>query len=138
MSEFEVGEGIVEITPPVGIELAGFHKAPGSERRITAVRQPTSARALVLRSGRSQAAIISLELIGVSRPFAQSVQKLAARKTGIPTSNIRLCATHSHSTPSLRFLRQWGAVSDPYRDFVSEKIVQAVELASRDLAPADM
>jgi hypothetical protein len=83
-------------------------------------------------------AIVSLEVIGVSRSFAQRVQKLVARKTGIPAANIRLCATHSHSTPALLFLRQWGAVSEKYRDFVAAKIVQAVELAKQDLAPADM
>jgi len=135
---FTVGEGVVEITPPLGIEMAGFHKPPGRERRITDIRQPTFGRALVLRLGRTQAAIVSLEVIGVSRAFAQRVQKWVARKTGIPAANIRLCATHSHSTPALLFLRQWGAVSETYRDFVAGKIVQAVELAKRDLAPADM
>jgi hypothetical protein len=140
MSEnvFSVGEGVVEITPPLGIEMAGFHKPPGQERRITGIRQPTFARALVLRFGRTQVAIVSLDLIGVSHAFAQRVQKLVARKTGIPAANIRLCATHSHSTPALLFLRQWGAVSEKYRDFVAGKIVQAVKLAKQDLAPADM
>ncbi len=135
---FQVGEGVVEITPPLGIEMAGFHKPPGKERRITGIRQPTFVRALVLRLGRTQVAIVSLDLIGVSRAFAQRAQKLVARKTGIPSANIRLCATHSHSTPALLFLRQWGALSDTYRDFVAGKIVQAVELAKKDLAPADM
>src|SRR5206468_3492849 len=112
MSEniFEAGEGVVEITPPLGIEMAGFHKAPGSERRITGIRQPTFARALLLRLGRTQVAIVSLEVIGVSRAFTQQAQKLVARKTGIPATNIRLCATHSHSTPALCFMRQWGTM----------------------------
>ena len=30
--------------PPLGIELAGFHKPPGRERRITGIRQPASRR----------------------------------------------------------------------------------------------
>src|SRR6185295_18700087 len=134
MSEniFEVGEGVVEITPPLGIEMAGFHKPPGQERRITGIRQPTFARALLLRLGRTQAVIVSLELIGVSRSFAQRVQKQIARKTGIPATNIRLCATHSHSTPTLLFMRQWGAESVAYRELVLNKIVEAVELAKRD------
>ena len=134
---FQVGEGVVEITPPLGIEMAGFHKPPGNERRITGIRQPTFARALLMRLGRTQVVIVSLEVIGVSRAFAQRVQKLVSRKTGISASNIRLCATHSHSTPALLFLRQWGAESEKYRDFVAGKIAGAVELAKKDLAPAD-
>ncbi|MBI3850150.1 MAG: neutral/alkaline non-lysosomal ceramidase N-terminal domain-containing protein [Verrucomicrobia bacterium] len=139
MSEeaFQVGEGVVEITPPLGIEMAGFHKPPGKERRITGIRQPTFARALFMRLGRTQVVIVSVEVIGVSRAFAQRAQKLVARKTGVPSANIRICATHSHSTPALLFLRQWGAVSEKYRDIVAGKIVEAVELAKKDLAPAD-
>jgi hypothetical protein len=30
--ELQVGEGVAEITPPLGIELGGFHRAPGNER----------------------------------------------------------------------------------------------------------
>jgi hypothetical protein len=137
-NDFAAGEGIVEITPQLGIEMAGFHRAPGKERRIAGIRQPTCARALVLRRGKSQLAIVSLEIIGVSRAFAQRAQNIVARKTGIATAHIRICATHSHSTPSLLFMRQWGAVSELYQDFVLDKIVEAVELAKRDLAAADM
>ncbi len=134
---FVVGEGVVEITPPLGIEMAGFHKPPGNERRITGIRQPTFVRALLLRLGPTQVVIVSLELIAVSRAFTRGVQKLVARKTGIPATNIRLCATHSHSTPTPQFMRQWGAVSETYRDFVGGKIVRAIELAKHDLAPTD-
>jgi len=137
-SNLEAGEGIVEITPPLGIEMAGFHKPPGSERRINGIRQPTFARALLLRLGHTQVAIVSLEVIGVSTAFTQRVQKLAGRRIGIPGANIRLCATHSHSTPTLRFMRQWGAMSEKYWDFVAGKVVEAIELAKRDLARADM
>ena len=137
-NNLEVGEGVVEITPPLGIELAGFHRAPGKERRITGIRQPTFARVLLLRLDRTSVAIVSLEIIAVSRAFVQRTQNLVARKVGISAKNIRICATHSHSTPTLRFMRQWGALSQTYWDFVAGKIVEAVETAKRDLAPADM
>ena len=45
----EAGEGVVDTTPPLGIELGGFHRAVGNERRIAGIRRPTAARALVLR-----------------------------------------------------------------------------------------
>src|SRR2546428_11218783 len=110
----EAGEGIVDITPPLGIELAGFHKPPGKERKITGIRQRTSARALLLRVNQTQAAIVVLDVLGFSREFAKSVQRRVARQIGIPAAHVRVCATHSHSAPSLMFLRQWGAVSKEY------------------------
>jgi len=135
-NDFEAGEGVLEITPPLGIEMAGYHKAPGNERRITGIRQPTFARALVLRLGRIEVAIVSLEVIGVSCAFAQRAQKLAARKTGIPAANIHLCATHSHSTPALRFMRQWGAMFGRCIGILSPaKVVEAVELGPSETLP---
>src|SRR5437667_1923458 len=117
----EAGESIADISPPLGIELAGFHKPPGKERKITGVRQPTAARALVLRSQKSQTAIVVLDVLGFGSDFAQRVQRQVARQTGIPATQVRVCATHSHSAPSLMFLRQWGAVSKDYNQLVETR-----------------
>src|ERR1051326_1037468 len=134
----EAGEGTTDITPPLGIELAGFHKPPGKERKITGIRQATAARALVLRANKTQAAIVVVEVLGFSRDFAKRVQQQVAKLTGIAASHVRVCATHSHSAPSLMFLRQWGAASKEYNDLVEKRAAEAVALAKKDLAPADL
>ena len=59
------GKGVADITPPLGLELAGFHKPPGKERKIAAIRQPSAVRALVLTLGNTQVAILSLDTIAV-------------------------------------------------------------------------
>lgn len=133
----EAGEGIADITPPLGIELAGFHKPPGKERVITGIRQSCQARALVLRQGRTEVAIVSLDVCGFDFRLAERVRKQAARRTGISASHIVLTATHTHSAPTLRFFRQWGAVSKPYVDLVEQRSVQAIVAAKQDLALAD-
>ena len=134
----EVGEGTVDTTPPLGIEMAGFHRSPGNERRITGIRRPTAARALVLKHGEVQAAIVSLDICAVSPEFATQVQRRVAARVGIPASNVRISATHTHSMPTFRYLRQWGAISPEYMAHVQDCIVQAVELAGGDLAPAQV
>ena len=134
----EAGEGIADITPPLGIELAGFHKPPGKERKITGIRQPTSARALLLRNNKTQAAIVVLDVLGFSRAFAKRVQRRVAKEAGVAADQVRVCATHSHSAPSLMFLRQWGAVSQDYNDVVERRAAEAVAAARKDLAPADL
>src|SRR5213593_729658 len=97
----EAGEGIADITPPLGIELAGFHKPPGQERRITGIRQPASARALMLRSHKSRACLLSLEVCGVPADLVKRIQRRVAKTTGLPASNVRVCATHTHAMPTL-------------------------------------
>ncbi len=135
---FEAGEGRADITPPLGIELAGFHTPPGKGRIVTGIRQPAAARALVLRAKRTSVAIVSLDLCAGSRAFTQRVQRRVARLTGIPGGNIRLCATHTHSMPTLRFFRQWGAIAEDYLDLVEQRAAQAVVAAKQDLAQADL
>ncbi len=135
---FEAGEGIADITPPLGVELAGFHKPKGQERVVTAIRQPSSARALVMKSGHDRVAIIVLDVLGFSQDFAKRVQKRVARETSIPAANVRVCATHTHSAPSLMPLLQWGGVSKGYNDLVEQRAAEAAVLAEKDLASADM
>ena len=135
---FEVGEGVVATTPPLGIELAGFHRPPDKRRLITGIRQPTAARALVMRHGDVQAAVVSLDICGVPRDFVTRVRARVAKRIGIPAANVHVCATHTHSMPTFRFFRQWGAISQEYMTQVEGAVVQAVELAKADLTPAEL
>lgn len=137
-SSLKAGEGVTDITPPVGTELAGFHRAPGQERRSTGVRQASSARALVLSAKGTDVVIVSLDLCGVSQEFTREVQAEVSRKTSIPARNIRIAATHTHSMPTLRYFRQWGRLPREYAETVSARILEAVELARKDQAPAEL
>ncbi len=132
------GEGVVDTTPPIGIELGGFHRPPGQERRIAGIRRPTAARALVLQLGDTRAAIVSVDIATVVAEMTARVQQRVAQQLGIPAAHVRLCATHTHSMPAFCYLRQWGAVSPEYMAAVEEKIFRAVELAQADLAPATL
>src|SRR5256885_1191651 len=134
----EAGEGVSDLTPPLGVELAGFHKPIGKERRTTGVRQPCSVRALALRVGKTEAAIAVMDLLGLSQEFARKTKKRIAKKTDIPEKNIRICATHSHSAPTLVFLRQWGALSPQFEKLAEDRTLEAVVAAKNDLAPADL
>jgi hypothetical protein len=89
------GEGVADITPPLGIEMGGFHRPPGKERRIEAIRQPAAVRALVLELGGTQVAICSLDVAAIGREMADRIRREAARQTGIPEANIRVAATHT-------------------------------------------
>jgi len=134
-SMLQAGEGVVDTTPPIGIELGGFHRKPGEERRIAGIRRPTAARALVLQLGDTQAALVSIDIATVVAEMTARVQQRIASELGIPAANVRLCASHTHSMPAFCYLRQWGAVSPEYMAAVEDKIFRAVQLAQADLAP---
>jgi hypothetical protein len=134
----QVGEGIADITPPLGIELGGFHRPPGNERRVEGIRQKSFVRALVMEHQGTRVALVSLDVVGVGQAMATRTRQAVAKETTIPADNIRLCATHTHSTPGFIFLRQWGKTSPEYMATVEEQVVRAVASAVEDLAPAQV
>ena len=134
----QAGEGVADITPPLGIELAGFHKPPGQERRVKAIRQPCEVRALVLTWGPTQVAICSLDVLGLDQAMAGRIQRAAAGRTGIPAENIHVVATHDHSMPTFMKLRQWGGMSPEFMATVEQRTVEAIVAAQADLAPAEL
>jgi hypothetical protein len=134
----QAGEGVADITPPPGTELAGFHRPPGKERLSAGVRQPSSVRALVLSDGARELALVSLDVCGVSLDFCRNVQAEAGRRTRIPAANVHLTATHTHSMPTLRYFRQWGRLPKDFMDLVAGRVADAIERAERDLAPAEL
>ncbi len=135
---FEAGEGVVDVTPPLGIEMGGFHRTPGNERRIKGIRQPSAARALVLKYGNTRAAIVSLDIACLAEEVAARIQKQVTKDVGIPPQNVRICCTHTHSMPAFCYLRQWGAIPEQFMALVEERVVEAVRLASDDLGPAEL
>ncbi len=64
------------------------------------------------------------------------MQAAVERQTGIPAANVRVMATHTHSMPTLKPLRQWGAVSPEYLSKVEADTLRAVQTANDDLLPA--
>lgn len=131
-----VGAATVDATPPAGIELAGFHRAPENPRLITDTRQATATRAIVVSQGDVRAAIVVLDILAVSAGFAREFARAVERRVGIPADHVRLCATHTHSMPTFIPLRQWGGVCGDYRQRVIAEGVEAVERAWHDRAPA--
>jgi len=132
---FRVGEAHVDSTPPKQIELAGFHyKAGESPRYITDIRQETAVRALVLQKDGTQAALLSIDIAGVSPAMTARVQQAIEKKTGIPAANVRLCATHTHSMPTFAYWRQWGKTPEAYMKSVEDKCLEAVQKAQADCA----
>jgi len=82
------------------------------------------ARAIVLESGETRAALITVDAGSVPTPIWQSVTERLERELGIPTANVLLTATHTHSAGGRR--------GPEYVD----RIVESVRIAQQRLAPA--
>jgi neutral ceramidase len=82
------------------------------------------ARAIVLENGAARAALITVDAGGLSDAIWQAVTRQVETELGIPSANVLLTATHTHSVPG-----------PPAADF-AKKTVDAVRRAQQQLTPA--
>jgi neutral ceramidase len=101
------GVAVVDITPPVPYRMCGYF----SERLSTGTHDPLLAKAIVLKQGQEQIALVFCDLIGIAPDLAARARKTASEKTGIPVANIMVAATHSHTGPLY-----YSALRDFYHD----------------------
>ncbi len=146
-AELRAGVAVVDITPPTGYRMAGYF----NERFNTGTHDPLQAKALVLRQGDEQAALVFCDLVGIGRQMSDRARQLAAKKTGIPAGNIVIAATHSHTGPLyMGALRQYfhdrvvaAKGEDPhekidYPAVLAEKIAGAIDKAHKSTLPVDL
>lgn len=138
---FRFGAAGVDITPANGTPLAGYYHERGTE----GVLDPIYCRAMVIESGASRAALVSLDLIRVTREVTDTARELAQQATGIPAAHILVSATHAHTGPELadRSERAGALGGDSplaraYTDQLPQRICQAVQRAVESLKQADL
>lgn len=112
-SPLRVGAAKVDVTPAEGeLPKNGF-----------GVLDRLYARAIVLESGTSTAALITVDAGAIPDPIWQAVTRQIETELGIPTASVLLTATHTHSA---------GGQRGP--DY-PRKIVESVRLARQRLTP---
>lgn len=92
---WEAGLAEIDITPPAGFRMAGYF----DERFSTGTHDPLKAKALVLRQGRTEVALVFCDLVGMTLRESRPAREKASRLTGIPVTNIVIACTHSHTGP---------------------------------------
>lgn len=144
---FRAGFGRADITPPPGPGLFGY----GPEgRRAEGFRQRLHARALVVEDARGERlALVTAELGAIPtllhRRVAEALLHRHPDGLGLGADRLFLAATHTHAGPGNFmggiFDRRASSVAghDPLLlDYLVDGIVEAVEAAHLDLAPAAM
>lgn len=125
------GYGKYELTPPMGVELAGFGYY--LERRAQTVIDPLFARAVMLETENHKSLIISCEVLGLSREVCADVFE-HAKKYGIAPDNVIIVSVHTHTGPTIIYHEGTGAVDPEYVATVAGRINRAIDLAAEDMA----
>jgi hypothetical protein len=125
------GAAASNISPPLGVSLNGGMQ----DRAATHIHDELHARAVVLKSGSTQAAIVVCDSCMLPRTILDRAKQLAHTHTGIPLDHILISATHSHTAPTAAGVFQ----SEPdaaYIEFLITRISDVIRRAAHNLAPA--
>jgi len=129
---FRAGAYAQDITPvkfPVSVN-GGM-----ADRQATSAHDRLHARCLVLDDGTTRIAIVVCDSCMIPREVTDPAKDMAANLTRISPRRILICATHTHTAPTVGGVFQ----SDPdkdYQKFLAEKIGLGIAEANQRLAPA--
>jgi hypothetical protein len=137
------GSAVAEITPDRSMFLAGY---PNVQRDSTGVHDSLLTSALCLQASDTRVLLISNDLIYISKESVARIRQRISESTGghIPTANILISATHTHSGPKMldpvaTSGDSAAAKTDPkYVAFVEDRIVDAGTRAAQMLYPAEI
>ncbi|MBN1490872.1 MAG: neutral/alkaline non-lysosomal ceramidase N-terminal domain-containing protein [Phycisphaerae bacterium] len=128
----QVGASQVDITPEVGVELAGFAKRI---QPSTGILDRLGARSLYLEQDGERLLWIHADLIGVDRPLVLAMRKWAGQRWGLESHQVMISATHTHSGPATIPIQEAGAYDTMYVDRLMTHMQQAAEAAVRAIEP---
>lgn len=133
MNTLYAGFGRVNVTPALGIGIAGYYQ----ERIADGVLDELEANALAVACGEEKSVLISIDHLGIMREIMQDYKKYIGEVTGIHPDAVYIHCTHTHTGPYLRTTP--GTVQEEeYLGFLRHKLALAAKTALDDLKPARM
>ena len=127
----KVGFARVDMTPPLGTHLCGYFHA----RPADGIISPLYINTVAFDDGEKKAALVVLDLEGMSRDNNEVLRKKIAEKNGIDEESIFVCCTHTHLGPVNGNYSNPDKCS-PYDLMLISKICDSVTLAIQDLTEA--
>ena len=132
MNSFKIGFSRIDITPDIGLDIAGYFV----KRIADGVLDPLYANAMAISCGDERAVMIALDNLGIKQELLIKYRAAVAEALGICVEGVFISCTHTHTAPHAKTDVSEGI--DGYIEFLSEKIVEAARAADADLKSAKM
>lgn len=140
---WKAGFGRVKITPEKPMFASGYG---GRDKPTEVTVHELYARTAALQDADGNTVVvIGLDLIGVpEKTMASVISREIEKKHGIPRENLMFASSHTHSGPALDDMlshmmamspEDWQVVRD-HQLLLNQKVIQAIDEAIADLAPA--
>ncbi len=121
---FRIGVARARLSPPWGVELAGWGYYLG--RTWQRVRDHTAATALVIEGDGSAVALVAVDLMYADAAFTHAVRAEVARHVALAPEAICVGCSHSHNTPTAALIRGAGEIDRAYVAWAARQAATAV------------
>ena len=133
MNRLYAGFSRVDITPMLGIGIAGYYKPRYAEGILDALE----INALALACDEDRAVLLTIDHCGITQNVISEFRKYISEVTGVSIEGIYIHATHTHTAPFLNKNSEDELEKEYYRN-VYRKMADAAQLAIADLKPTKM
>jgi len=125
MKKLLTGAAIIDVTPQKPMFLHGY---PHVERISEGVHDPLYASAMIIDNGETKIGFCAVDILFISKEITNRVREKVEKATGIPSHNIMISASHTHSGPitfSDIFYDPVVPKADPeYISYLVEKLIE--------------
>lgn len=131
----EAGAAKRSIVPPFPTRMGGYFDRV---KPFEGVKTPIYAKALVCAEDDTKLAVLTVDLLNVTRELCDAARARIVEATGIPADHIMISAAHNHSAPS-GFTRTFlfgGEFDQRLFDFLAAEMAQSVIDANASMRPA--
>ena len=132
MATFKVGFSRVDITPPLGVPIAGYFV----KRIADGVLDNLDCNCIAVSDGEKTALLYSLDLISINQKTDDGYRAKISEATGVPYEGIFIACTHTHTGPSVGRVDE--GCEKVYDEFLGTRLCDAGVYAIQDLADASM
>ena len=133
MNTLKAGFSRVDVTPMLGIGIAGYYVP----RFADGVLDPLQINALALSCNEKKAVLMSIDHCGIVKEVLNPMIDRVCAATGLPREAVYIHSTHTHTGPFLN-PNPTNPLEIEYAQTVTRKFADAARLALADLKPARM
>ena len=133
MNNLKVGFSRVNITPMMGIPMAGYYLS----RYADGVLDELEINCIAFESSGNRAVILCADLSGIKQILVKEYKEYISSFTGLCTDAIFICSTHTHTGPIVLKDSDDSLVQE-YLKTLKHKMADAAILALNDLSIAKM
>ena len=133
------GMARADITPPKGLELAGYPHYP---RYNEGAHDPLMAACMYIENEDAKIAMVTLDLLFFSKKHTTEVRRRVEAECGIPGKNVMISCSHTHSGPwasgrlDIESLEAGQEQPKEYVEDLISKIVSIIKEAKEGAFPA--